>query len=172
MARNVEIKAKIDSIDAMRPLAAKLADAGPQEILQDDTFFACQRGRLKLRAFPDGTGELIFYQRPDSHGPKTSDYTISPTRSPETLRQALTAAYGQVGRVRKKRTLFLIGRTRLHLDLVEGLGDFLELEVVLDPTESAATGEATAKALLAQLGISQEQLVARAYVDLLEAAGR
>ncbi|EFL49673.1 adenylate cyclase [Solidesulfovibrio fructosivorans JJ]] len=171
MPRNVEIKAKIDSVDAMLSLAAKLADAGPTELLQDDTFFPCPNGRLKLRAFPDGTGELIFYQRPDSQGPKTSEYTISPTHAPDTLRQTLTAAYGQAGRVRKKRTLFLIGRTRLHLDAVEGLGDFLELEVVLEPTESATAGEATAKALLVQLGISQEQLVAKAYVDLLAGGG-
>ena len=167
MPRNVEIKAKIPSVQALLPLAASLADTGPTEIRQDDTFFPCPNGRLKLRAFPNGNGELIAYHRPDTQGPKLSDYTIAPTHAPDNLRQVLTQAYGQAGRVRKTRLLFHIGRTRLHLDRVEGLGDFLELEVVLDDAESAASGEATAQALLVRLGIAPEQLVASAYVDLL-----
>jgi len=54
-----------------------------------------------------------------------------PTAAPDALREALTLAYGVIGRVRKVRTLFMAGRTRIHLDRVEGLGEFLELEVVL-----------------------------------------
>lgn len=171
MARNVEIKARLASLQALLPLAARLADAGPTELDQDDTFFVCPEGRLKLRAFPDRTGELIFYRRPDQAGPKESFYVISDTASPDTLRQVLTLAYGQAGRVRKHRTLFLVGRTRLHLDRVEGLGDFLELEVVLAPDEPVAAGVAEAEALLSRLGVSREQLVSTAYVDLLAAAG-
>lgn len=169
MARNMEIKARITSIEDMLPLATRLADAGPTPIDQDDTFFVCPNGRLKLRAFSNHTGELIFYQRPDCAGPTESFYVISPTTSPRTLREALTLAYGQAGRVIKHRTLFLIGRTRLHLDRVEGLGDFLELEVVLAEGESAEVGEEVAYTLLSQLGVSSEQLVEGAYVDLLAA---
>ena len=172
MARNVEIKARIPGIEALLPHAARLADAGPAELVQDDTFFTCPDGRLKLRAFPDATGELIFYRRPDAPGPKESFYVLSPTPSPDSLRQVLTLAYGQCGRVRKRRILYRIGRTRLHLDRVEGLGDFLELEVVLDAAEPVEAGVATATALLSELGIAPEQLVETAYVDLLaQAAG-
>src|SRR5437867_4423172 len=72
MARNIEIKARIDSVEAMAPKAAALADQGPIELHQDDTFFACQQGRLKLRAFSATAGQLIFYQRPNQLGPKES----------------------------------------------------------------------------------------------------
>ena len=167
MARNVEIKATIASVGAMLPLVARIADSGPTEIMQDDTFFACPNGRLKLRAFSDQAGELIFYQRPNDTGPKESFYVRSPTTSPGTLRQTLTLAYGQAGRVRKQRTLFLAGRTRIHLDRVEGLGDFLELEVVLAEDEPTEAGTAIADELLARLGIAPGQLLATAYVDLL-----
>ena len=61
--------------------------------------------------------------------------------------------------------MFLIGRTRIHLDRVEGLGDFLELEVVLGEGESSQAGVREAHALMARLGIEQQQLVAGAYVD-------
>lgn len=170
MARNVEIKARIESVDALTPRAAALADQGPTEIVQDDTFFACPNGRLKLRAFSATAGQLIFYRRANQAGPKESFFLISPTSSPDTLREALTLAYGPAGRVRKRRTLYIAGRTRIHLDRVEGLGDFLELEVVMADGESADAGVAEAHDLLAKLGISPGQLVERAYVDLLNAA--
>lgn len=167
MPRNIEIKARIASVEALAPRAAALASHGPVEILQDDTFFACAAGRLKLRAFGDGTGELIFYRRADQQGPKESFYVVSPTASPDTLRQALSLACGQCGRVRKHRTLFLAGRTRIHLDRVEGLGDFLELEVVLQELEPSEEGVREARELMARLGVDPSQLVESAYVDLL-----
>jgi predicted adenylyl cyclase CyaB len=167
MARNVEIKAHIESIKSIYPKAAALADKGPIEIPQDDTFFVCPNGRLKLRAFSSEKGELIFYRRTDQSGPKESFYVISPTTSPDTLREALSLAYGQAGRVRKNRTLFLAGRTRIHLDRVEGLGEFLELEVVLTDGESVEAGEAVARDLMMKLGVQPDHLIDVPYVDLL-----
>ena len=121
MPRNIEIKARLLDPGATVAKVASLASEGPTVIEQDDTFFACSGGRLKLRAFPSGTGELIFYRRADQAGPKESFYVRSPTASPDSLREALTLAHGQAGRVRKRRQLFMIGRTRVHLDDVEQL---------------------------------------------------
>lgn len=169
MARNTEIKARIDSVAAFLPRVAALATGGPTELEQDDTFFPCENGRLKLRAFSDESGELIFYRRPEQQGPKESFYVISPTSMPGTLRQVLLQAYGQVGRVEKHRTVFFVGRTRVHLDRVKGLGEFLELEVVLKDGESAEAGVAEASALMERLGVQSSQLIDAAYVDLLNA---
>ena len=166
MARNVEIKAHVADMAALAARVAAIADSGPVEIPQDDTFFRCDAGRLKLRAFSDGTGELIFYRRPDQGGPKESFYVLSPTASPDTLREALTLAHGQVGRVVKHRTLFLAGRTRVHLDRVDGLGDFMELEVVLADGETLDAGVREAHELMTRLGIAPESLVEGAYLDL------
>jgi adenylate cyclase class IV len=167
MARNIEIKARIENIESVTRKAAMLADKGPIEIAQDDTFFACPNGRLKLRTFSPAEGELIFYIRPDQAGPKESFYLISPTSTPDSLRETLSRAYGQAGRVRKRRTLFLAGRTRIHIDRVENLGDFLELEVALSEGETAQSGEAVARDLMGKLGISRDQLIEGAYADLL-----
>ena len=167
MARNVEIKARIESVESMLPQAAAVADSGPETIHQDDTFFHCPNGRLKLRKRSDTEGELIFYQRPDRSGPKESFYVLAPTASPDRLREALTLAYGTIGRVRKTRILFRVGRTRIHLDRVEGLGEFLELEVVLAENEPVAAGTAEAQAILQKLGVKPEQMVSGAYMDLL-----
>jgi len=167
MARNIEIKARVADMDALAARAAAIADGGPTEIPQDDTFFRCDNGRLKLRVFVDGRGELIFYRRPDADGPKVSFYVLSPTDSPDTLRAALTLANGQEGRVVKHRTLFMVGRTRVHLDRVQGLGDFVELEVVLGDDEEVEAGTREAHALMARLQIAADCLVEGAYHDLL-----
>jgi predicted adenylyl cyclase CyaB len=83
------------------------------------------------------------------------------------LNEILTATLGKAGVVKKTRILYLIGQTRVHIDEVQGLGDFLELEVVLCPGQSELEGEKIAAALLAEFGISQNELIAEAYVDLL-----
>jgi predicted adenylyl cyclase CyaB len=167
MPRNVEIKARIESIEMLLPKAAALANSGPTTIHQDDTFFRCPNGRMKLRKLSDTAGELLFYQRADSAGPKESFYLRVPTTSPDTLREALALAYGVIGRVRKDRTLFMLGRTRIHLDRVAGLGDFLELEVVMADSEPVETATALAQEIMHKLQVSTEQLVSGAYVDLL-----
>src|SRR3954470_3246340 len=167
MARNIEIKARVENVALLQPTVATLASEGPLEIAQDDTFFRCDNGRLKLRAFSLDSGELICYRRTNQRGPKESSFLRSPTSSPETLRESLSLAYGQIGRIRKYRTLYLVGRTRVHLDRVEGLGHFLELEVVLVDDESAEQGIREAGDLMDQLGIQPEQLIEGAYLDLL-----
>ena len=171
MARNIEIKAHVADMDALTARAAAIADSGPVEIAQDDTFFRCDNGRLKLRTYGDGTGHLIFYRRPDQDGPKESFYILAPTASPDALREALTLANGQAGRVVKHRTVFMVGRTRVHLDRVEGLGDFMELEVVLADDEPADGGAREAHELMARLQIPSDCLIAGAYHDLLRERG-
>jgi len=170
MARNIEIKARVADLDAVAKVAEQLGAQGPEEILQDDSFFSCANGRLKLRAFAHGTGELIFYRRADQAGPKESFYIRSHTTQPDNLRESLTLAYGSAGRVRKKRLLYMAGRTRIHLDAVQGLGNFVELEVVLREGESADDGVREAKALMEALSIGGSQLIEGAYVDLLHTA--
>lgn len=140
-------------------------------LVQEDTFFRCPRGRLKLRVFDDGTGELIGYQRSDDSGPSESRFTKAPVGDPVALRAVLGETLGAAGTVCKRRVLHLVGQTRIHLDEVEGLGDFVELEVVLDDHQSVADGEAIAVQLMSELGIGEDDLVELAYIDLLTRSG-
>lgn len=168
MPRNIEIKARVASLADLEPRVAAIATEGPTPIAQDDTFFNCPNGRLKLREFSAESGELIFYQRADDGGPKTSFYVRTPTRDPAGLREALTLAWGASGRVVKARTLYLVGRTRVHLDRVQGLGEFMELEVVLADDEAESAGALEAANLMQTLGIAREDCLSGAYLDLLQ----
>ncbi len=156
MARNIEIKARARDFARQSRLAAEIATAGPELLEQHDTFFRVPHGRLKLRLLGEGRGELIAYERADSQGPKTSEYQIFPTEQPALLEQVLTKSLGVCGVVAKKRTVYFHGPTRIHLDEVAGLGQFLELEVVLTEDQPEAEGHTLA-----------EDLIEGAYIDLM-----
>ncbi|MFN9480929.1 MAG: class IV adenylate cyclase [Betaproteobacteria bacterium] len=171
MARNVEIKARVAELAALEARVAQIADRGPFAIEQDDRFYRCDGARLKLRVLAPDRGQLIRYRRPDQAGPKLSDYEIAETSTPAQLAAILDATLPAAGRVRKRRTLYLAGATRIHLDRVEGLGDFLDLEVVLVERQAEAEGVAVAEALLDRLGVDRTQSIEGAYVDLLAKHG-
>ncbi len=172
MGRNVEIKARVDDPKEIAERVRSIADQGPDALRQIDTFFRCPNGRLKLRrlreSHRDGSAELIFYRRPDTVEPEESHYVLAPTNAAASLEAALTGALGTRGEVRKKRLLYLAGQTRIHLDEVEGLGAFLELEVVLEENQTPEDGLRIARELMKVLKIPAENLVAEAYIDLLE----
>ena len=172
MARNIEVKARIDSLSDVRARLPALPCHGEHHLYQTDTFFHVVRGRLKLREFADGTGELIFYERPDEAGPKLSQYDRIPCDDTVPVLRALSTALGVRGVIRKRRQVVLIGNTRIHLDEVEGLGSFLELEVVLRDSDTVAAGQRTAAELLQILGIPESKLVSGAYLDLLQTKPR
>ncbi len=171
MAKNIEIKARASNPTRQFMLAEQISDRPTEIIHQEDVFFNVSDGRLKLRVLSEDWGILIFYRRSDQKGPKTSEYFLSETQNPRSLITVLERAYGIRNQVIKTRTLHMAGRTRIHSDKVESLGDFLELEVVLNDHESEADGEVEARLLMQQLEISQEDLIECAYVDLLEAQG-
>jgi predicted adenylyl cyclase CyaB len=168
MPANIEIKARVRDLTDLHKRAALISDTPVQIIPQEDTFFNTPHGRLKLRQLAPGHGQLVYYERGNSAGPKRSDYLLVETCSPSELKDALASALGVRGIVRKTRSLYLVGQTRLHVDEVEGLGQFMELEVVLRPEQSDAEGQAIADDLMVKLGVAESDLLEGAYMDLLE----
>ena len=168
MPINIEIKAKIDNVEDIRKKIDKLNATAAIEIIQEDIFFNTVKGRLKLRKFSKKSGELIYYLRNNLAGPKRSDYHIYKTDEPNTLRQVLEYSLGIRGVVRKKRLLYLVGNTRIHLDEVENLGSFLELEVIHSPGQDEKSCRVIANEIMEKLGIDKKDLVNKAYIDLIE----
>lgn len=170
MPTNIEIKARLVDTSGTHALVEAISDTPPETLRQRDTFFRCSHGRLKLREIEEGQAELIFYTRPDSAAAKLSDYEITSVADPELLREVLSRALGVTQTVVKTRVLYLVGQTRVHLDSVDGLGDFLELEVVLRPGQEVAQGQAIAAELMRRFGIHDEDLCSTAYADMLNAS--
>jgi predicted adenylyl cyclase CyaB len=172
MPANVEIKAVLANRAGAELTAARLSGCGPEILHQEDIFFPGPRGRLKLRILAPDQGELIQYDRADAAEARLSRYIIARTPDPRALLEILAGVLGTGGVVKKTRHLYLLGQTRVHIDAVDGLGDFLELEVVLQPGQSEADGRRIAEALLAEFGIEKHELIGVAYIDLLEQRSR
>lgn len=168
MPRNVEIKAIANDFIVQMGLASDLSDAPRIVIRQTDTFFVVPAGRLKLREFSDGSGELIQYTRLDEAGPTQSSYFRAPTSDPNSLKNVLENALGVRAVVKKKRTLFLVDQIRIHMDEVANLGKYIELEAVLQSEQSVQEGRRMVEDLMTALKIAPQDLVDEAYVDLIE----
>ena len=169
MPTNIEIKFRVDDLDRIERNAAKIADRGPELLIQEDIFFNTNSGRLKLRKFADGPAELIAYHRSDSDSVRESNWHAYATHDPNTLQNALAMTLGQGVTVSKRRTLYLIGITRVHLDRVDELGEFVELEVVLGENDTHERGVEIANDVIDRLELSGAERLAVAYADLLVA---
>jgi len=124
---NVEFKARLESLDAVR---AKLRTLKPREAGTDhqrDTYFEVREGRLKLR---EGHIEnsLIFYRRADQAATRDSHVQLASISNPSELRRVLEAALPIRAVVEKLREIYFVGQTKIHLDRIENHGCFLEVE--------------------------------------------
>jgi adenylate cyclase class IV len=160
MPVNIEIKARVDDHDRIALLAREAGGSAETVIVQEDVFFRVDEGKLKLRIFDDGRGELIRYRRASGVQARPSEYAIAPTTEPSTLRRILQDVLGETSVVRKTRRLIMIGQTRVHLDHVE-------LEVVLQDGQTEEDGRAIADELMHRLSIDASDLLSESYVDML-----
>ncbi len=170
-AANIEFKARCPDPQRVRQRLADLGIPLARDMRQRDTYFVVPCGRLKLRRIDDSEAELIQYQRADRAAARQSSYQLVPVPEPDPLERALARALGVRVVVDKRRTLYLWGRTRVHLDQVRGLGSFLELETVVTD-QSLEEARAECEAVRRELGVEEGELLSGSYADLLlELAG-
>jgi homotetrameric cytidine deaminase len=162
--RNVEFKARDADPAATLQRALALGASDEGVLRQRDTYFGRARGRLKLRE-EDGGARLIAYVRPDAGEARTSAYRLADVGDPTAVREALDAALGTLVVVDKRRHLLLYANVRIHLDDVEGLGSFVELEGVAAPDSDLSGEHELVDRLRSELGLSEP--VAGSYSDLL-----
>ena len=174
MPQNIEIKARLPDQELFGAIRSHLAEKTQTQgtaIQQKDTFFKSPNGRLKLREeiIDSPISSLIYYKRTDQPGPKQCDFVKTSVPDPETMKTILASTLGWRGEVCKERLLFMVGQTRVHLDRVEGLGIYVELEVLMEAGQSKEEGVSIAESLMAELKIEQSWLESEAYIDILEA---
>ena len=169
--RNVELKARDPDPDRSLKMCRALGAEDHGDIWQRDTYFEVMSGGLKLREERPGRPHLIQFERANDPQQRESRYRIITVDDGAVLRAALAAAIGIRGVVVKRRRLFLWRDVRIHLDDVERLGRFIELEGVA-PWDSDLTNESWLIAELREaLGITDERLVAFGYAEQLLRTG-
>ncbi len=185
---NIEFKARIKNFTRVRQVLQQRGAHFAGVLEQTDTYFPVPHGRLKMRETQPRRGQaegqnevqaqLIHYQRADEAALKRSDYQIVPLARAEDLRQVLAAALGVRVVIKKSRELFLLGyegaaadeneiHIRVHLDHVEVLGDFIEVEALAGGSVAPAQAQQAAQALLQEFSVANGELIAGSYADLL-----
>ena len=162
--QNLEQKFRCDDLAAAEAAATTLGAIDRGILRQQDFFFPAAHARLKLRLINGGeAAELIAYRRPDAQTPRTSDYLLTPVANPGSLLATLTHALGKPRELTKTRHLFIYKSTRIHIDQVDNVGAFVELECVM-AGNSPEQAEAELKTVAAALHLREP--VSLAYVDL------
>lgn len=168
--RNVELKARDRDPEATLAAALRHGAADQGVLRQKDTYFAAREGRLKLRE-EDGGATLIAYARADEATARTSAYHLVAVPDPRALTAALEASLGTVVVVEKFRRLLLWEDVRIHLDSVEGLGTWVELEAVAPAGSDLGDEHRKVAELRSVLGMEDEDVVAQGYAAMLLAGG-
>jgi len=164
--QNLEAKFKLPDLARARKQAEAIGYEYRATLVQCDTFFRVREGKLKLREEESGAC-LIFYGRQDSRHLKLSSYEIVPIPEAEKFREMMTRALGAIATVRKTRILMMRDHIRLHLDRVEGLGDFGEIEAVLGDNGDPERSRPAVDELLRALGVEGNHLIAESYFEML-----
>ncbi len=164
--RNLEAKFKLPDLEQARGRAEAIGYRFKAALAQCDTFFRVGAGKLKLREEESGAC-LIYYGREDREHLKLSTYEIVAIADPEKFRTMMTQALGTIATVRKTRNLMMRDSVRLHLDRVEGLGEYGEIEAVLAENEEAERSRSVVDELLGALGISPANLIEESYFEML-----
>lgn len=172
-SRNLELKARDADPERSLKTCESLGAESLGALLQEDTYFAVPRGRLKIRREEGAAACLIAYQREDLRGRKESRYRLVEIDDASGMEEALADVLGVTAVVSKARRLFVFEGVRIHLDRVDGLGCFIELEGVAVP-EDVDLGrlEILLSGLRDSFGIADVDLVGSSYCDLVLAAAR
>jgi adenylate cyclase class 2 len=170
--RNIELKARDDNPAGSLAVCRTLGAEDHGEICQRDTYFYVASGGLKLREETPGHAHLIQFERSDEPQPHESRYRIVVIEDGRGLRVALEAALGVNVVVAKRRRLHVWREVRIHLDEVDGLGTFLELEAVARPESDLSRERGLVQVLRDAFAITDTQLLSRGYADQLLDAPR
>lgn len=179
MPQNIELKVACTSEEfaAVRARLAERSLHSQESLQQADSYFRVAAGQLKLRVIESGSGfsaELIQYHREAKPGGRVSTYrriSVAPHFAAE-LRSALRDALGILVNVRKTRIVAVWQSTRIHLDDVEDLGLFVEIETVLGNELDIASGELEFHYVVDWLGLARMTSIPGSYSDLMLAKGQ
>jgi len=167
MPFNIEIKAKTQKTDQIRQILRDLKAEEKGLDLQIDSYFNCGNGRLKLR---EGTIEhsLIFYQRENQAGPKSAQVHLYHPQPNTELKEVLKAAYGIWKEVTKEREIFFIDNVKFHLDEIENLGTFVEIEAIdIDGSIAKEQLLAQCQHYMKLFEIKEGDLLTSSYSDMI-----
>ena len=164
MPSNIELKVRWDNPDLAIEKAKSFGASFSKVMKQCDTYYVINNDKLKLREIHGETAELIYYRR-EGEEKWQSDYIVADVSDAKNQKKIFDILFGVLIEVHKVRTLYVFNNARIHIDEVEGLGSFLEFEVIIGEYENQDM-ELLNK-LKEHFGIPENKLLKKSYSDLL-----
>ena len=164
MKKNYEIKCSLKDRPKVSEIKKALKNYTHTIEKQKDIYYKTVNGRLKLRIINDTEGSLILYNRAEKKNKRISKYTISKTKDFRELDSILRKQFGVLVTVFKKREIYIYKNTRVHIDIVKGLGKFIEIEIIYDDISAAKN---LMKVLISELNLDENKFIKVSYSDLL-----
>jgi adenylate cyclase class IV len=163
---NIEYKVELLDVELARTICRGIKAVWIAELHQTDTYYRIPSGRIKKRDCPGEPTEYIFYERGDILRPKLSHYSIYTEREAQTRFGLEPLPTWLI--VKKIRSLFLLGNVRIHLDDVERLGDFMELEAIVSPSCNVARCHQAIARIIQTLKPALGEPIDCSYSDMME----
>ena len=164
---NVEIKARCSSPELIRRVLGERKAIFRGIDRQIDTYFNVSQGRLKLRE-GDIEHSLVHYDREDEAGPRKSIVTLYRTVANSALKEVLTNSLGVLVVVEKRREIYFIDNIKFHIDTVEQLGTFVEIEAIdSDGTIGQEALKRQCEEFMKLFGIRSVELIHNSYSDMI-----
>lgn len=163
MPRNLELKIKIDSLKNIKQKLKENRVALKEILIQKDIYYRIDKGLLKLRT-ENGKSSLIYYLRNESASKRWSDFEYIKFTS-DNSEKFFNSFLEKEVIVSKVRELYIYNNTRIHLDKVKGLGNFLELETIV--VSGLKDAEKRFNNMIAILELGSKKQIRASYRDLL-----
>lgn len=160
---NIEIKSHYPDLAQAHAIATQIGARYLGQDHQIDTYFKVPTGRFKLRESSMSGAILVPYIRDDLSGPKKSSYTLLKASDPALAKELLSQILGVETVVEKKRDIYLVENVRVHLDQVQGLGQFLEFEAVYSEQDDEAHEYEKVRTLIKTFQIPETNLLQGSY---------
>lgn len=164
MPQNLELKAKYPNIKRAEAIARTISETEPEVLEQTDTYYIVPRGRLKLREIRGKETELIWYDRKEDGADRLSTFERIPIGSSPGFISILNQTLGVDVKVEKQRTVYIWNDCRIHIDLVDQLGPFVEFEVLKSQQNDERT---RLDFLIEKFGITDLDTINCSYADLI-----
>jgi len=163
MPTNLELKIRVISHQSIKKILEQIGAEYKGMLKQKDVYYSVPNGLLKLR-IENGSESLILHNRNENNKNRWSDFEFIKFAN-DNGEKFFSKLFDVEVIVKKKRELFYYDDTRIHLDKVNNLGNFLELETLVINGKTDAIKRFVK--IIHILKLDESKQIRKSYRDLL-----
>ncbi len=163
----IEVKFRVD-FEEIREKIENLGSSFLREEIQEDLYFSLQYPHLlRVRRIINLGKSFLTYKlvRDPGKNEEFEELEVEVSNFETTVEILKRLGFREDVRIKKRRLVYRLENITFELNLVEGLGAFLDIEVISDSVEDA---KRTIWEVAEKLGLSQKDVEPRLYQELIK----